>query len=170
MSNALSYRIASLQDIHQLKSLALLAYGQFQELLGAENWQIMKSNLSNEEKTADLLAKATCFVCTNADTVIGMAYIMPSGNPTPIFQADWSYIRLVAIHPDHAGKGIAKALTRKCLDHATQAGEHTIALHTSEFMNAARHIYEGFGFKQLKEIEPLFGKRYWIYTLDISSQ
>ncbi len=167
MNNILTYRTASTSDIPQLKTLALLAYGQFKDVLGIENWKIMESNLSSEEKISELLSKATCFVCADGTTIVGMAYLMPQGNPTPIFQADWSYLRLVAVYPDHNGKGIAKTLTQLCIDHAKQNNEHTVALHTSEFMDAARHIYEGFGFKQLKEIEPLFGKRYWIYTLDL---
>ena len=83
---------------------------------------------------------------------------------------DWSYLRLVAVHPDQSGKGIAKALTQLCIDRAIQTNEHTIALHTSEFMDAARYIYEGFGFELLKEIDRIFGKRYWIYTLEINNE
>jgi len=45
--------------------------------------------------------------------------------------------------------------------------EKTIALHTSEFMDAARHIYEGLGFIMVKEIPPRYGKRYWLYRLDL---
>ncbi|MDX2173612.1 MAG: hypothetical protein SFY56_10845 [Bacteroidota bacterium] len=35
-----------------------------------------------------------------------------------------------------------------CIAHAKQNNEKTIALHTSEFMDAARHIYEGLGFNR----------------------
>jgi len=63
--------------------------------------------------------------------------------------------------------GIAKTLTKMCMDHARQTKEKIIALHTSEFMDAARHIYENLGFKELKEIDPIYGKRYWIYILNL---
>jgi uncharacterized protein (DUF1810 family) len=36
-------------------------------------------------------------------------------------------------------------------------------------MDAARHIYESLGFTILKEIPNRFGKRYWLYTLNITS-
>jgi ribosomal protein S18 acetylase RimI-like enzyme len=55
-----------------------------------------------------------------------------------------------------------------CIDKAKQTKEKTIALHTSEFMDAARHIYESLGFKVLHEIAPRLGKKYWLYTLDLS--
>jgi ribosomal protein S18 acetylase RimI-like enzyme len=75
---------------------------------------------------------------------------------------------MVGVNPNYQGQGIAKVLTRMCIDYAKQNNEKTIALHTSEFMDAARHIYEDAGFKVLKEIPPLFGKKYWIYTLDLN--
>lgn len=42
-------------------------------------------------------------------------------------------------------------------------------LHTSEMMGAARHIYESLGFKKLREIEPRYGKKYWLYKLELVS-
>ncbi|HTA61317.1 MAG TPA: GNAT family N-acetyltransferase, partial [Bacteroidia bacterium] len=100
--------------------------------------------------------------------IIGMAYIVSSGNPWDIFKAEWSYIRMVGVNPAYGGQGIAKALTSMCINHAVKTNEKIIALHTSEFMNAARHIYESLGFKILQPIEPRFGKKYWLYTLSIN--
>ncbi len=37
--------------------------------------------------------------------------------------------------------------------------EGIIALHTSEFMNTARHIYEKMGFKAVKELAPHYVKK-----------
>ena len=74
---------------------------------------------------------------------------------------------MVGVHTEHGGKGIGTRLTNMCIDLARANGEKTMALHTSEFMDAARHIYESLGFKRAKELEPMFGKIYWIYTLDL---
>ncbi len=79
----------------------------------------------------------------------------------------WSYIRMVGVHPHYAGRGIGKQLTQRCIDFAISSDEQVIALHTSEYMNAARHIYESLGFKQMKELEPRYGKRYWLYQLEL---
>jgi hypothetical protein len=38
-------------------------------------------------------------------------------------------------------------------------------LHTSEFQNAARHIYESMGFIKLMDLELMFGKQYYLYIL-----
>lgn len=80
----------------------------------------------------------------------------------------WTYIRMVGVNPKYRGHGIAKDLTKMCIDFAKQNNEKTIALHTSEFMDAARHIYESIGFKVLEETLPIFGKKYWLYTLDLN--
>ena len=36
-------------------------------------------------------------------------------------------------------------------------------------MNAARHIYEGFGFQVVRELTR-YDKKYWIYLLNINTQ
>jgi ribosomal protein S18 acetylase RimI-like enzyme len=77
---------------------------------------------------------------------------------------------MVGVHPHYTGHGIARRLTEKCIEKAKELKEVTIALHTSEFMNAARHLYESMGFKVLREIPNRLGKRYWLYTLDIQDE
>ena len=56
-----------------------------------------------------------------------------------------------------------------CIENAEKNNEQIIALHTSEFMNKARHIYEKIGFKVIKELAPRYGKKYWLYLLDIKN-
>jgi hypothetical protein len=56
-----------------------------------------------------------------------------------------------------------------CIDKARVMGENTIALHTSEFHDAARHIYESLGFVKLKDLDLIYGKKYYLYTLELKS-
>lgn len=167
MNTAFTYREGSLIDKEQLKELALISYGQFSDILTPENWAKMSDSLHDESKLVELINKSICFVCLREDEIIGMAYLVPSGNPWGPFQAEWSYIRMVGVNPEYQGQGIAKALTKMCIDRAKTMQEKIIALHTSEFMDAARHIYEGFGFKVTSELEPIFGKKYWLYSLEL---
>ncbi len=157
-----------MDDVKQLKELSNASYGQYADVLTPENWHQLNSNLNNEQLLSDLLSKSYSFVCIYGDRIIGMAFLLPSGNPTDIFEKDWSYIRMVGVHPNYTGKGIARRLTEKCIEMAKELNEKTIALHTSEFMDAARHLYDNIGFRLLKEIPNRLGKRYWLYTLDIS--
>jgi ribosomal protein S18 acetylase RimI-like enzyme len=161
------YRVATHDDKKELQALGLLAYGEFKNILSPENWDKLHSFLTEDKSYSDLLNISRCFICEFDEQIIGMAFLVPKGNPTEIFQADWSYIRMVGVNPDFKGQGIAKTLTRMCLDFARENKEEVIALHTSEFMDAARHLYESFGFRQTKELEPRLGKRYWLYQLDM---
>ena len=163
----MTYREGAIGDTAQLKKLALISYGQFQNVLNEENWEKLRTQLTREDLFPGLLKTSQCFVCENADEIIGMAFLVSSGNPTEIFEADWSYIRMVGVHPDYSGRRIGSQLTQRCIDFAKSSGEKIIALHTSEYMNAARHIYETLGFKQMKELESRYGKRYWLYQLEL---
>src|SRR5579859_984170 len=161
------YREGNDHDERQLQELALLSYGQFKHVLSEENWEKLRSHLSSGNLFRDLLKTSKSFVCEKGNQVIGMAFFVPKGNPTEIFQADWSYLRMVGVNPEYSGYGIGRQLTQHCIDFARTTKEKTIALHTSEFMNAARHIYEGLGFEQAGELAPRYGKRYWLYKLEL---
>lgn len=161
------YRNGTINDVDELQKLALASYGQFQTSLTPENWDIFNSFLHDQQKFIDILKISQCFVCIDENTIIGVAYIIPSGHPTDLFKTEWSYIRMVGVNPKYRGLGIAKTLTNMCIGYVKQTGEKTIALHTSEFMDSARHIYESIGFKAINEFS-LFGKRYWLYILDLN--
>jgi ribosomal protein S18 acetylase RimI-like enzyme len=163
----MKYRTGTLHDKEKLQNLGLNSYGKFKNILSEENWNRLYSFLTNENSYSDLLSNAACFICETRDEIVGMAYLVPNGHPTDIFQSDWSYIRMVGVNPAFEGKGIGKKLTQMCIDFAKETGESVIALHTSEFMDAARHIYENIGFKQIKELEPRLGKKYWLYILEL---
>ncbi len=162
-----TFRDAVMDDKPQLQALGLAAYRQHRLALGEENWQKMEHILSLANHYDPLLEYAKGVLCEEGDRVIGMAFLMPHGHPTALFEKEWSYIRMVGVDPAYSGLGIAKTLTRKCIDAARESGERYIALHTSEVMHAARHIYESLGFSILKEIEPMFGIRYWIYLMKL---
>lgn len=167
-NTALSYNTGTINDIDQLQELGIIAYEQFKSVLTSENWAIFNGNLQDRQKFIEILKIAKCFMCLDNNKIIGVAYIIPSGNPTNLFKAEWAYIRMVAVNPRYRGKGIARELTKMCIAFARETNEKTIALHTSEFMDTARHIYESMGFKVLEEIPSLFGKKYWLYTLELN--
>jgi ribosomal protein S18 acetylase RimI-like enzyme len=169
MNKDFTYREAVLQDIPQLINLGMLAYGQYAPELTDEHLADLKSKIDNHTEWANLVTISKSFTCTCKDKIIGMAFLVPSGHPWDIFKAEWSYIRLVGVDPAYQGQGIARTLMSMCMASARAMNEKTVALHTSEMMVAARHIYESMGFSILREIEPRLGKRYWIYTLDLTS-
>ena len=163
----LKFRQAIMADKDGLRQLAISSYGPYQNILTEENWNKLNTSLNSEDLYTELLKKSTGFICLHDEVIVGMAFLLPHGNPTDIFQEDWSYIRMVGVNPTYEGKGIGKKLTQMCIEHAKVTGEKIIALHTSEFTDAARHIYESIGFKQMKELPPRLGKKYWLYLLEL---
>jgi ribosomal protein S18 acetylase RimI-like enzyme len=158
-----------MDDKDQLMKLGLISYSQYATILTPDNWVKLNGFFHDDDKWIDLINRSKSYVCMDKDEIIGMAFTIPSGNPWDIFKTEWSYIRMVGVNPAYLGQGIAKTLTKMCLDYARQTKEKTIALHTSEFMDAARHVYENLGFKKIQEIEPRLGKRYWLYMLDLAN-
>jgi GNAT superfamily N-acetyltransferase len=167
MNIPLTYRKASIKDFVGLKELGIASYLQFSQVLTEENWEKLYNGLSNDESLWELINKSTVFICETGEKITGVAYFVPSGNPSEIFQAEWCYLRRVGVDPQYRGFGIARNLTLLCIEHARETKEKVLKLHTSEFMDAARHIYESLGFKKEKELNLIFGKRYWLYTLNI---
>ena len=161
----LIYRRAALTDVPNIVGLTLCAYHDYKEVLKPVDWAKMQTNLANESMFVELLGKAAAFVCEIDTQLAGVIFLVPKGNPTTIFPADWSYIRLLGVDPAYRGLGIGRKLTQLCVQHAQATNEKGVALHTSEFMNAARKMYEALGFRQEKELTPMYGKRYWLYKL-----
>lgn len=162
-----NYRSGTTNDIEKLRKLGLNSFGQFKEQLTNANWMKLETYLFDENTYPDLLRKSKCFICEYENEIVGMAFFVPHGNPTDIFQEDWSYLRMVGVDTTYAGKGIGRKLTQMCIAFAKETNEKIIALHTSEFMDSARHIYESIGFKKVKELELRLGKRYWLYLLEL---
>lgn len=169
MSVLFTYRKAKKSDFDQLKSLGIESYSEFSKVLTRENWNTMNSFLESDENLTNLINQSIVFVCETKFKIVGMIYLVPSGNPTELFQEDWSYIRFLGVNTKFRGNGIGKKLTDLCMKYAKENNEQYIALHTSEFMDSARAIYEKRGFRKTKEIQYL-GKKYWIYLLELDEE
>lgn len=165
--SALTYRQGGIDDLETLHQLAIRSYSEFKDVLEPHHWKDFDSRVRDKERFEELVNGSTSFVCNDGDKAVGAAYLVPSGKPIYVFQADWAHIRKVGVDPSYRGQGISRKLTEQCIAHARNSGEHTLALHTSEFMDAARHVYEKLGFVRVRELDLLFGKRYWLYLLDL---
>lgn len=163
----LTYRLSNEADYDALKQLGFTAFSQYANEMDADEWAKMSAGLNDDNKLKALLELSRCYVCEHNGIIVGMAFYIPHGNASDVYPNEWSYIRMVSVHPDYQGMGIARALTIQCIDYARATNEHIIALHTSEMMHAARHIYESLGFTVYSELPMRFGKKYWLYTLQL---
>ena len=168
---SLNYRAGTISDAEKIKTLAVNTWHKYKTKLTEENWLQLSSNLHNITLYRDLLNNSTSFICESDDKeIVGMAFLVSKGNPTEIFDKDWCYIRFVTVAIEYSGKGIGQRLTQQCLEKAIDNQEEIVALHTSEMMENARHIYSKLGFSIAKELPSNFGTRYWLYTLNLSNK
>src|SRR5258706_6528286 len=168
MNDHFIYRQGSPSEKQSLRQLGIHSYNQFSKVLSPEDWATLDRFLNNDNMWDQLVNNLKIFVCEEDSKLIGMAYLVPSGNPTRIYPDDWAYVRMVGVDPAYRGKGIAKRLTQICVDYARASGEKTVGLHTSEKMDDARHIYESIGFRIHKEIDPIYGMKYGLNKFDVS--
>jgi ribosomal protein S18 acetylase RimI-like enzyme len=162
------YRAVEEKDLENLTALALAAYGQLKDYLTDANWKKMQAVLTSADNFPLMIRNSFGFVCEENGMLLGMAFLVPSGNPTKIYSKETSYIRMVGVNPNAVGNGIAQSLTRLCMEKAMATGEHTISLHSAEIMFAARHVYEKLGFKKIRMLDSHYGLQYWLYQYEIS--
>jgi ribosomal protein S18 acetylase RimI-like enzyme len=163
----MNYRVAEQKDLPALEELALASYGRLKKHLTPENWTKMETLLKSDQTFPLLVRDCHSFVCEDKEQLLGMAWLVPSGNPTKVYSAETSYIRMVGVHPDAGGKGIAQVLTKLCIDKAKETGETMISLHSAEIMYDARHIYEKLGFKKIRLLDEHYGLKYWLYEMTL---
>jgi ribosomal protein S18 acetylase RimI-like enzyme len=163
----LTYRKATLDDLEKIKVLNLKAFNQYADVLSPENWDRLHYNMGDADSLISMLEKSTTFLCISGEELAGVVSLMPHGNPTHIFPAEWAYVRRMGVLPEYRGQGIAKQLMLQLIAEAKAQNETTLALHTSEFMETARLLYAGLGFEIERELDILFGKRCWLYKLNL---
>jgi ribosomal protein S18 acetylase RimI-like enzyme len=72
-----------------------------------------------------------------------------SANTVP----DAAGIRLLAVAPECRGRGVGKALTLFCVEHARRLGRSTVVLHSTRAMSTAWAMYERMGFERFPELD-----------------
>jgi ribosomal protein S18 acetylase RimI-like enzyme len=69
----------------------------------------------------------------------------------PPLAPDEAHIRMLGVHPEARGRGIARSLMAACFDRARAAGRTRMTLHTTQRMRTARAMYERMGFERLAD-------------------
>jgi ribosomal protein S18 acetylase RimI-like enzyme len=111
-------------------------------------------------------------VTAEGDLLGGVTYV---GGPEDPYSEELregeAGMRMLAVDPAHQGRGVGRALTEACLERARAAGRRRLVLHTGEWMPAARHLYEGLGFRRVPELDfsPVPGIDLLAYALELAA-
>lgn len=135
------------KDKEQVTAVLLEGYSQYRESYGEEDWleysnTIIKSlDNPNIEKT---------YVAKVDDKIVGSVQIFLSAQ----LAYDWEeqiiinapIIRLLVVHPEARGHGIAQKLIEECLHFSKKQHAKQLFLHTTDLMENAIQLYEKLGF------------------------
>ncbi|AZB73325.2 GNAT family N-acetyltransferase [Synechococcus elongatus] len=159
--------IARKDDLAAIAALTVKAYEEFAPKLACGAWEIMQKNLQNIEeksKTAEFL------IYRLNDRIVGSVAYCPAGKSDPgIFESNMASLLLLAVCPESRGKGIAKVLTKACIERARRDGATAIALFTSELMQSAQLLYRDLGFVLDIELPRRYGVRYFRFVLKFAT-
>lgn len=99
-------------------------------------------------------ARERCWIAEADGRRIGCIFLVAGDAPGT------AKLRLLLVDPAARGLGLGRRLVGECVDFARAAGYERITLWTQENLTAARHLYEGAGFRcTAREPHESFGKR-----------
>jgi ribosomal protein S18 acetylase RimI-like enzyme len=153
-------------DFDAIAALNVTAYEEFAPRLGPEAWDAMRRKLTS---VAERARTAEFLIVREAGGIVGSVAYGPAGTGEPaVFAPTMAAVLLLAVHPRHRGRGLAKSLTTACVARARRDGAASIGLFTSELMRPAQHVYRSLGFRLDAELPPRYGVRYFRFELPLT--
>jgi len=76
-------------------------------------------------------------------------------------------LKRMYLRPDQRGRGLGRRLLETALEHARADGVSVISLDTSKRMEAARSLYEAYGFRRVSGSAPRQGQNRLLYELEL---
>lgn len=152
-------------DAPVLDRLAVDAFRQYSVLFS--DWPAMAKALACH---AELATRAEIIVAEADGAIAGsVGYVGPDRPKADYFDPAWPIIRMLVVDPAARGHGLGRLLSEACLAAARRDGAPLIALHTSPIMTVALPMYLRMGFAWLKDVPPIQGVPYAVYTRQLAS-
>jgi ribosomal protein S18 acetylase RimI-like enzyme len=127
-----------------------LAYREFVRP-GDHDWEEYLGHIADVEGRA---RSTTVLVAVRDGAILGSATVELDGridDDDPPLHPEEAHIRMLGVHPEARGQGIARALILACFGVAREAGRTYVTLHTTKRMKAAQAMYEAMGFERLED-------------------
>lgn len=97
--------------------------------------------------TAQRREQATLLVAEIDGAPVGSVTVTAPAGALSEYAGDGEWeIRMLAVDPDVAGRGIGSSLLTQAIERSRSAGARRIVLHTADSMTTAHRIYRRFGF------------------------
>lgn len=166
----LSVRDARPPDRDAIREVTLAAYEEYAGRMPGL-WERYRQNIL---ATLADVAPAEQLVAERSGAIVGTVLLYPvrrgeADRATAARHAPWPEVRLLAVLPAARGDGVGRALMEECARRASRSGAATLALHTTDLMQAALRLYERLGFVRAPELDvhPAPGFTVKGYRLDL---
>lgn len=133
--------------------LTLTAYAEYASAMPAD---VFHHYMQNIRETLEQDDRGELWIATDGGAIAASTLVyapgtklygdLPEGSPYP-------EVRLLAVHPLHRGRGLARSLMHSCVELSQQRGHAGLTLHTSDLMVAAQALYASLGFERYKEAD-----------------
>ena len=170
MVQPILYRAFEARDAPGINAVALAAFKQYAH--DYDDWITRQTGFT---KAAELAQIGEMIVAEQNGQVVGaVTYMAP--DPTlrlpraDYFDASWAIMRMLVVDPNAREQGVGHALAHACMSRAQRDKVQILALHTSLVMTVAQPMYLRMGFTLAKELPPMGGMPYGLYTLEIASE
>jgi GNAT superfamily N-acetyltransferase len=137
------------EEKETVRQLLVESYQQYErDYTNQHHWEeylaSIKASVDNPNVKKILIAKSN-------NQILGTLQLFESSEKAyqkPELQIFSPIIRLLAVHPEARGKGVARELIKAGLQFAKSQGAKQLYLHTGDKMQKAIRLYEWFGFKR----------------------
>ena len=147
----MNIRNARTEELGQAAQVISEAYHQYSDIIPPEHWEPYLHNLTDFRSRLD---KAELIVAEEDGGILGAVTFFPKGSASGEgWPGDYSGIRILAVPPDHRGRGLGRLLTEECIRRSRALGVRYVGLHTTEFMSVAKAMYERMGFERIPEFD-----------------
>jgi len=151
-------------DAAALQRVALAAFQQFEARY--TDWPAVAAAIS---RMPNLAETGEIIVAEGDGRIVGGVAYIPAGKPkADYFDRSWPIIRMLVVDPAARALGIGRALTQECVRRARRDGSPIIGLHTTPIMTVALPMYLRMGFTHRRDVPPIYGVPYAVYTMELS--
>jgi ribosomal protein S18 acetylase RimI-like enzyme len=101
-----------------------------------------------------------------------VTFCLPGSPYAELSHEGQAEFRMLAVAPEHRGRGVGSRLVRECLDLATRHGARSVVLSTKPQMRSAQRIYARMGFERTTQLDwaPMPGVELIAYTKVLNPQ
>jgi ribosomal protein S18 acetylase RimI-like enzyme len=149
-SRTVDVHVARPEEYDEAGRVTALAYREFVKR-GESSWEEYLDHIADVAGRAD---RSLVLVAYEDGRIVGSATLELGeriDDDDPPLASDEAHVRMLGVHPDARGRGVARALMDVCFAHARAAGRSRLTLNTTERMKTAKAMYEAMGFRRLPD-------------------